>query len=179
MSAAGYEQVERLCDRLANEKIDIIYSSDLRRALVTAEVISSRHEVDIVTCPELREVSYGDCEGLTFQEISDSYPEVAESIANFDLIKLRFPGGESFEDFIERTSKFLDKLNQHAPSETMLIVAHSGPLRVLVCRLLGIDMVHWRQFRIDTASLSIMETHPRGAILSLLNDTSHLREVGE
>lgn len=179
MSDAGYRQVEKLRDRLANEKIDIIYSSDLRRALVTAEVISSRHEVDIVTCPELREVNYGDCEGLTFQEINDLYPEVAESIANFDLIKLKFPGGESFEEFIERTSKFLDKLNQHAPSETMLIVAHSGPLRVLVCRLLGIEMVHWRQFRIDTASLSIMETHPRGAILSLLNDASHLREVDE
>ncbi len=177
MSTDGYRQVERLRDRLANEKIDAIYSSDLKRALVTAEVISSGHKVDIVTCPELREMNYGNAEGLTFEEISRLYPEVAELITNFSL-RLKFPGGESFEGFIERTIKFLNRLEKHAPSETILIVSHSGPLRVLVCNLLGIDQSHWRQFRIDNASLSIMGTYPQRAIISLLNDTSHLREVG-
>jgi len=173
MSTAGYSQVERLRDRLADEKIDAVYSSDLRRALVTAEVISSRHKVDIVTCSELREMNYGSAEGLTFQEIGRLYPEVAELCINFSL-RLEFPDGENFEGFIERTIKFLDKLNKHAPSETILIVSHSGPLKVLVCYLLGIDQSHWWQIRLDNASLSIVETYPRGAIISLLNDTSHL-----
>ena len=176
MSTNGYRQVEMLGDRLVNEKIDAVSSSDLRRALVTAEVISSGHKVNIVTCPELREMNYGDAEGLTFQEISHLYPKVAESVANFSL-RLEFPGGESFERFIKRTSKFLDRLERYEPSGTMLIVSHSGPLKVLVCRLLGIDQSHWRQIRIDNASLSIVETYPRGVILSLLNDTSHLREA--
>ena len=57
MNADGYGQVERLRDRLANEQIDAIYSSDLKRALVTAEVISAGRKVDIVTCPELREMN--------------------------------------------------------------------------------------------------------------------------
>ncbi len=174
LSADGYRQAERLRERLASERIDTIYSSDLRRALVTAEVISSGHKADIVACPELREVNYGDAEGLTFQEISRLYPNVAELIANFNP-QLEFPCGESFEGFIERTSKFLDKLTEHTQSEALLIVAHSGPLRVLVCRLLGIDQGHWRQIRIDNASLSIIETYPQGAILNLLNDTSHLK----
>ncbi len=174
MNADGYRQVERLRDRLANEKIDAIYSSDLKRALVTAEVISSGRKVDIVTCPELREMNYGNAEGLPFQEISRLYPEVAELIANFSL-QLKFPGGESLEGFIARTSEFLDRLQKHAPSETILIVSHSGPLRVLVCRLLGIDQSHWRQIRLDNASMSIVETYPRGAIISLLNDTAHLK----
>ena len=178
MSDAGYRQVEKLRDRLANEKIDIIYSSDLRRALVTAEVISSRHNVDIITYSELREINYGDAEGLTFQEISSRYPEVAELVTNFSL-QLKFPGGESFEGFIERTSKFLDKLKRHTPSQTMLIVSHGGPLRVLICRLLEIDLGHWRQIRLDNASLSRVETYPQGAIVSLLNDTAHLRGVDE
>ncbi len=178
LSTTGYRQVERLHDRLVDDKIDAVYSSDLRRALVTAEIISSGHKVDIVTCPELREVNYGNVEGLTFEEISRLYPEVAESLTNFSL-RLKFPGGESFEGFIERTSKFLDKLKSHTPSQTILIASHGGPLRVLVCRLLGIDLGHWRQIRLDNASLSIMETSPRGAIISLLNDTSHLRGVDE
>ena len=70
MTAAGYRQVERLRDRLKDEKIDLVYSSDLRRALVTAEIILAGRKVDIVACPELREVNYGACEGLTFDEIS-------------------------------------------------------------------------------------------------------------
>ncbi len=177
MSTDGYSQVERLRDRLVNEKIDAVYSSDLKRALVTAGVISSGHNVDIVPCPELREVNYGNAEGLTFQEISSRYPDVAELITNFNL-RLKFPGGEGFEGFIERVIEFLDRLNKHAPSETILIVSHSGPLRTLVCHLLGIDQDHWWQIRCDNASLSIVDTYPRGAILTLLNDTSHLREVG-
>ncbi len=173
LSTAGYRQVERLRERLVDDKIDAVYSSDLSRALVTAEVISSEHKVDIVTCPELREVNYGNVEGLTFEEISRLYPEVAESLTNFSL-RLKFPGGEDFEAFIERASKFLDKLKRHTPSQTILIVSHSGPLRVLVCRLLGIDVGHWRQIRLDNASLSIVETYSRGAVVSLLNDTAHL-----
>jgi len=173
LSTAGYRQVERLRDRLANEKIDAIYSSDLRRALVTAEAVSSGHNVEIVTCSELREINYGELEGLTFEEISRRYPEVAELVTNFSH-RLRFPGGESFEELVERASKFLDKLKRHTPSQTILVVSHSGPLRVLVCHLLGIDLSHWRQIRLDNASLSIVETYPQRAILSLLNDVSHL-----
>ncbi len=174
MSAAGYGQVEKLRGRLVNEKIDAIYSSDFRRALVTAELISAGRNIDIVACSELREANYGEVEGLTFEEIKRLYPSVAESITNFSL-RLRFPGGESFEEFVERTSKFLDRLNKHTPSETILVVSHNGPLRVLVWRLLGIDQKHWWQIRIDNASLSIVDTYPRGAIVSVLNDTSHLR----
>jgi len=177
MNAAGYEQVEKLRDRLAGEKIDAVYSSDLKRAVATAEVICSGRQVDIITCPELREMNYGDAEGLTFQEINSRYPEMAKLIINFNL-RLEFPGGESFEGFIERTIKFLDRLNAHAPSATILVAGHSGPLRVLVCFLLGIDQDHWWQIRCDNASLSIVDTYPRGAIISLLNGTSHLREVG-
>jgi len=173
----GHKQVERLHDRLASEKIDAVYSSDLKRALVTAEVISSGRELDIVPCPELREMNYGKAEGLTFQEISDLYPEVAQLIANFNL-QLAFPDGEGFEAFMDRVDTFLDRVNEHEPSETMLIVSHSGPLRTLVCSLLGIDRGCWWQIRFDNASLSIVDTYPRGAIISLLNDTSHLREVG-
>lgn len=174
MSAAGCRQVERLRDRLVDNKIDAVYSSDLRRASVTAEVISFGHKVDIVACPELREVNCGNVEGLTFEEISRLYPDVAESLINFSL-RLRFPGGEGFEEFIARTSKFLDKLKRHTPSQTILIVSHSGPLRVLICHLLGMDLKHWRQISLDNASLSIVETYSQGVILSRLNDTAHLR----
>jgi len=159
---------------LAGEKIDVVYSSDLKRAMATAEGITAGRNVDIIPCPELREINYGGCEGLSFKEISECYPDVAEKCINFTL-QLEFPEGESFEGFIERASKFLDKLEEHDQSQTILIVSHSGPLKVLVCRLLGIGLEHWWQVRIDNASLSIVDTYPRGAIISLLNDVLHLK----
>ena len=91
--------------------------------------------------------------------------------------KLKYPGGDSFVEFSKRVSKFLSRLEQHTAEETILIVAHSGVLRVLLCRLLNMDLGHLWQFPLDLASLSILETNQQGAILSLLNDVSHLARV--
>ena len=173
LSATGIRQAQRLRDRLATQKIDAIYTSNLQRASVTAEIIATNHQVDIETCPELREINFGKIEGLTFKEISRLYPEVTRLWSTWSLA-LKYPGGESVTELNNRVSKFLERLEKHTPEETILIVAHSAPLRLLICHLLGIDMRHWRQFRLDLASLSILETYPQGAILNLLNDVSHL-----
>ena len=176
MSPVGCRQAESLRDRLAEQRIDAVYSSDLKRALNTAEIISAGREIEVITCPELREMNYGYAEGLTFDQISELYPDVAELCLNFSLL-LKFPGGEGFEEFIERTIKFVDRLKEHALEETVLVVSHNGPLRVLVCHFLGIDQQHWEQIRISNASLSIVETYPQRVVLSLMNDTSHLTGV--
>jgi len=173
LSAAGLGQAEKLRHCLAAEKIDAIYSSDLSRASVTAETIASGRQLEVITCAELREINFGKLEGLTFKEISQLYPEVTKLWLNWSFT-LKFPGGESVDELNTRVSKFLGKLEKHAWKETILIVAHSAPLRLLVCHLLGIELQHWRQFRLDLASLSILDTYPKGAILSRLNDVSHL-----
>ena len=174
LSADGIRQAERLRDRLAEQKIDAIYTSNLSRAVVTAEIIASKHQLDIITCPELVEINFGHAEGLTFEEISQLYPELAKSMADRS-IRPRFPGGESLDELNDRVIKFLPRLEKHAPEETVLIVAHAGILRLLICNLLGIEQQHWRQMRTDLGSLSILDTYPQGAILSLLNDISHLK----
>ncbi len=173
LSAVGLRQAERLSDRLATERIDAIYTSYLQRALVTAKVIASKHQANVITCPELNEVNFGKIEGLTFDEVSQLYPEVAKLWVSRSL-SLEFPEGENFDKLNNRVSKFLSRLDKHAPEETILIVAHAGPLRLLVCHLLGLELRHWRQFRLDLASLSIVETYSQGVILNLLNDVSHL-----
>lgn len=173
MTSGGYRQVERLRDRLAAEKIDAVYSSDLKRALVTTEILTKNRDMEIVRCPELREIDYGEVEGLTFEQIGRQFPAVAELIRKFDL-QIQFPGGEGFGEFTARVGKFTDRLEKHAPSETILVTAHSGSIRTLVCHLLGMGLKHWRQIRIDNASLTIIDTYAGSAIISLLNYTSYL-----
>jgi alpha-ribazole phosphatase len=178
LSTAGRRQAERLRDYLSDEKIDAVYSSDLKRTTEMAEIILAGREINIDTSPELRECDYGSCEGLTFGEINSRYPDVAEMCINFTL-DLAFPEGECFTDFFERTSSFIERLEDHERSETILISSHSGPIKILLCRLLGIGDDHWWQLRISNSSLSIMETSPRGAVLTRLNDISFLSGLDE
>ena len=175
LSADGLRQAERLRDRLAGEKIDAVYSSDLKRALVAAETIASRHQLDVIPCAELREIDFGNIEGLTYEEISQLYPEFFTKFWIQRVPNLGFPGGEGIGEFNSRVSKFTGRLKEHAAEETILIVAHRGSLSILICQLLDIELEFRRQFRLDLASLSIVETYPQGAIVSLLNGTAHLR----
>jgi alpha-ribazole phosphatase len=172
LSLDGIRQAEKLRDRLVRQKFHAAYSSRLSRARATAEIISGG-SLDITSLAELDEINFGWVEGLTFEEIKKRHPEMAETMGNWK-IRQKFPGGESLDELNDRLQKFLERLQKHQPEETVLIVAHAGTLRVLICNLLGIGLEHWRQMQIDLASLSIVETYPQGAILSLLNDVSHL-----
>jgi len=172
LSYYGTSQVEQLRDRLAQENIDAVYSSDLCRALKTAEIIVSRHKLAVTACHELREIDFGSVEGLAFREINQRHPELRSWLSH-DL-NFRFPDGESVFELNDRVIRFLCRLEEHAQGETILVVAHSGVLRLLICNVLGIELRHWRQIRLDLASLSILQTYPEVAILSLLNDVSHL-----
>jgi len=176
LDVLGLKQAERLCERLAEEKIDVIYSSSLKRALVTAEIIAAKHQLKVITCTELCEFNYGKIEGLTHKEISQLYPEFYKSMMQKNT-NLKFPGGESVYQLNNRVSQFLDRLKKHTPEQTILVVAHFGLLRILLCRLFGIGIKRRWQFHFELASLSILETNQQGAMLSLLNDVSHLAQL--
>jgi alpha-ribazole phosphatase len=173
LSDTGIRQAEQLRDRLSRIKIDTVYASTLLRAAETAEIVASRHKVKVVALKELCECSFGYVEGLTFREISQKYPELAGELASGKAVS--FPGGENLEQLNQRVQRFLEKLKTHKPESKIAIIAHGGPLRLLICNLLGLGIEHWLQLRIDHASLSIVETYPQGNILNLLNDTSHLK----
>lgn len=174
LSESGIRQAEYLRDRLAKEKINAVYTSDMSRTRATAEIISAKHDLTVHARAELNELNFGWVEGLTFDEICKLHPKLAEELSNMDA-RPSFPGGESLDELNSRLQKFLERLEKHKPKETILIVAHAGTLRLMICNLLGIDLECWRKIRVDLASLSIMDTYPSGAILSLLNDASHLK----
>ncbi len=176
LTEKGRLQVEKLRERLLEEKVDAVYCSDLIRAQRTAEIALSGRNLHIVTCPELREISYGEIEGLGFNEIKTRFPEVAKQLSKSEM-ELSFPGGETFPQFVDRVTTFTERLKKHADADSVLVVAHGGPLRALLCSMLGIGQGCWWQLSVDNASLSILQTYSRGAVLSLLNETHHLRDI--
>ena len=175
LSDAGIKQSEQLRDRLAKEKITAIYSSTLKRARVTAEIIASRHGLNVQPCAELNECNFGYMEGLTFAEIKNLHPELAETLNGFDTV-VQFPGGENFSDLDKRVKSFLKRIAELKDKDTAVIVAHGGPLLLIICHLLGIGVKHWRKIRLELASISILDTYPEGIILSSLNDVCHLKK---
>ena len=174
LGTAGLRQAEQLRNRLAGEMLSAVYSSELKRAATTAGIISSAR-LPVTVCSELREIHFGEIEGLTFAEVAENFPEVARMWIQRSP-QMAYPGGESLEQLDNRIAEFIARLGRHDVDETVLVVAHAGVLRTLICQLLELDLKHRWNLRIDLASLSIVETYPEGAILSLLNDTSHLRE---
>jgi alpha-ribazole phosphatase len=176
LNAQGRKQAENLRRYLAGEKIDAAYCSDLKRASLTARIVLDERPIHALEMPELREIDYGEVDGMTFDEIKSCYPALAQQCVTWSL-ELDFPGGENIEQFSKRISSFLDKLNKHGQKDTILIVSHGGALRFMTCALLGLDLKHWRQLRIDLASVTIVETYPDIAILNCLNDTSYLKEL--
>ncbi len=172
LSAIGLRQAERLRDRLDSQRIDAVYSSDLKRALLTAQIITSKRDLTVIHCRELREIDFGELEGVTHDKMQRHYPNWVDMSPD-----VSFPGGESLNQLISRIKLFVSRLVEHSVDKTILVVAHGGALRVLVCILLGIDIEHrWWQIHLDSSSLTVVEGYPGQVILSLLNDTCHLED---
>ncbi|TFG46150.1 MAG: histidine phosphatase family protein [Dehalococcoidia bacterium] len=175
LSAEGYRQAKTLRQRFAGEHLDAIYSSTLIRGIRTAEAIASEHDIEIIRCPEVNEVDFGLIECITFEEACELYPEVTE-LWRQNSTELCFPEGEKFVDFQKRSVQFLERLKNHKDDETVMLVGHGGPFRLMLCHLLDLPMRHYWQFIFARASVSIVNIYSHGAILERLNDVSHLQK---
>jgi len=172
LSREGIDQAERLKARLAREKIAAVYSSDLIRTRRTAEIISSARNLKVSLNPELRELNFGAMEGKSYLEIRGLYPSLStEWFAGPDFA---LPGEESLKDLEKRLKTFLNLVVKSRTDENVLLVSHKGAIRVLVCVLIGLPTQDYWKIAMDHASLTIVDIYPEGAILQLLNDTSHL-----
>jgi alpha-ribazole phosphatase len=170
LNETGRKQAQALAERLAAEQFDAIYSSDLQRAAETANIIC---ESQIHADTRLREVSFGDWEGLTYDEIKAKHPETLAAW-EADIFKNAPPNGETLEGLAARVQSMLDELREKHQDQRILIVAHGGVLQTLICLALKLPPTMYWQFHLSTASLSEVAFYPAGAILNSLNDTSHL-----
>ena len=175
LSDEGREQVRRLRDRLRQVEFQYCYSSALARAKESAAILLQGRECPVYADPDLNEMSYGRWEGLTRQEIRARYPEAWDAFLA-DREKQAPPGGESAADLERRIRALAGSLRTHLADGdvSILVAAHGGSLRTLIACYLDLASRDARRLRLDNASLSIVELYADDAIVSLLNDTSHL-----
>lgn len=156
LSARGRAQAEALARWLAGERLAAIYSSPLRRALETARTVAAPHRLPVETVADLAEMDFGLWDGLSYQEIEAREPErLAHWLA--DPVAVAPPEGESLAEMGQRVINAFEAIVTRHPGETMTIVTHGGPARVILCQGLGLPLAaHWRLHQ-DLAAVSRLE----------------------
>ena len=134
INAKGISQAEELRDAFREIHIDKIYSSDLTRALHTAQIIADGRPVEIM--PDLREMAYGIWENRTWESMTEADRELLKKW-RFDWLDLEIPEGESFMGFYHRVTSGLDQIIQENKGKHVLVVSHNGALSAMHCHLTG------------------------------------------
>lgn len=144
MTARGSAQAERLGGWAATVDIAAVFSSGSSRARDTAAQAAAAIGVSVQVDPRFGEVGFGDGEGLTRGEMAARFPEALRAFLGRPA-SAPLPGGEPGTHAIERFVGGLDEVAALHPTESVLVVTHSTVLRLVLCRLLGIDPDTYRQ----------------------------------
>ncbi|HWP24101.1 MAG TPA: histidine phosphatase family protein [Candidatus Binatia bacterium] len=163
LSALGVRQAERLARRLRRENIHAFYSSGLRRARQTAELISRPHRLPILIEDGVRELDHGELEGLTFDDIKQSYGEFLTRWRS-EPAAVRVPGGECLGEVAERAWNGLTQIvRRHPEAERIVVVSHNFPILGIVCRVTGTHLNDYRKFHLDPGSVTRLRYDGNGS----------------
>ena len=176
LDEVGIKQAEAAAARIAEWQVLAVYSSPLRRALTTAEILAHPLGLEVKLLPGIIDIDYGEWQGLSPAEAAAKdgglYSKWLESPH-----KVKFPGGESLAEVRERAASAVDGLIAQHPKETVVLVSHKVVCQILILSLLGLDNSHFWQITQDVCAVNLFEV--RGGVPSALslNDTCHLKGV--
>lgn len=174
LSDEGIRQAQRLAARLSGQPITAVYSSPLRRAQRTAEMIALPHGLTVQTMADLGEIRMGQWEGLFAADIQDRFPELWKTWRS-DPSTIQMPGGESLTQVADRAMKALDHILQDNQGRQVVAVTHDVIARIIVARSLNVGTSIYRRLEVANASLTTVEFFNGTCRLRCLNDTAHLR----
>ncbi|MCY3732694.1 MAG: histidine phosphatase family protein [Chloroflexi bacterium] len=180
LNQRGRSQASLLGTRLAETSFSAIYASDLSRTMETARLVAAQGSPAIIPVRELREIDYGQWEGLTFAEVEARDPEGFADRMMRQSVDFAPPGGEDPRQCTARVRPFHDRVRaHHASGENVLVIGHGGSLLALLTCLLGMPVEYLLRFRLNQTGLSIVRTFSEAGVLELWNDTSHLPPEGK
>ena len=173
LTEKGVEQAMLVAQRLADENVSAVYASDLCRALKTAECIAEKHNLPVTSIPGLREINFGEWEGLTFEGINSQWTDTMAAVFTHPD-EAQIPGGETFRAVKERATLALEKLVAAHPNQTIVVVSHGGTIRTLLCSVLNIHLNYLWNIKQDNTAVNMLEYYEEQVQVSLVNDVHHL-----
>ena len=145
LTEQGRQEALSVRDMLAGRGFDLVFSSPMQRARMTAQLAGFEAEVD----PDLSEWDYGDLEGLTTTQVRERHP-------GWTVWKGPWPGGEDDISVASRADRFLERVRALGPGRSALVFAHGHILRVLTARWTGCPPAYGRLFSLGTATVSVL-----------------------
>ena len=171
----GIEQAKEVAERLCKEDIDLIYSSDLKRAYETAEIIGDKLDLEVDILCGIRELNFGTWEGLDTETIEAEHNDHYKQWRT-EPHKITFVDGEDLLTVQKRALKDIDKVRKENPDKNILLVSHGTAIKTIILGLLDIDISKYNKMTVGNVSVSIIEFREFSPVLKLFNDVNHLRE---
>jgi probable phosphoglycerate mutase len=178
LTSQGIAEADAVAQRLAAAwKPSIVYTSPLSRCVLTGEAVAKACNVDAQTLDGLNDIDYGDWQFRSFDEIQKLYPSLfAAWFATPHLF--RFPGGESLQDLVARTSDAVRFITAHHPEDTVVLVGHDSVNRALLLQLLDQPLsAYWRLAQ-HPCCINEIDVAKGEIRVVRLNETAHLNEIG-
>lgn len=174
LSEEGIKQAELLKNRLKGD-FDFIYTSPLSRALETANILAAGTNKEVTIADEIREINFGEWEGLTLREISEKYPEIFKAWRADKKESYICGGDSSIHNAASRATKcILDIVSKHK-GEKIVIVAHGGIIKAGLIGLFDWDMTMYHKIALGNTCINTIAFNDNlKPVLVGLNDTNHL-----
>jgi broad specificity phosphatase PhoE len=163
----GCAQAEALVERLADEDVAAVYSSPLVRALDTALPLARKLGVEPVIVPDLREIDFGELEGLTHAELEERYAGYLPWTE--DPAGVVFPGGESVVEVQRRALSAAREIVAAHPDETVVAVSHGVTLRMVLADALRMPLDAIFRLELSHCGISVVDWFGDRALVRSVN----------
>lgn len=173
ISEEGKEQIDKITNYLKDFDIDKIYTTTSSRTKDTVKKLSELKSIEIIEKESLKEISFGDFEGLTFDEIKDKYPKEFQNMIEKGY-EYKYPNGESLIDSYNRVCIELDNIISNNDDRTILICSHGGTIRNIITYLISNSYKYHWNFKIDNGSVTILEIQNGFTVITAMNNTSFI-----
>jgi broad specificity phosphatase PhoE len=177
LSAYGKKEAGLVAKRFKDLSFDAVYTSPLRRAYQTAEIVVGK-KTPIVRVEGLNEICLGEWEGRTLRAIRKEYGDMFDRWA-VSPTEISIPGGEDFKTFLRRVKKTLQRIESSHEGSNVLVVCHGGVISTYATVVLDLPPDDVWCLTVKNASLTIVEVGPELHKLITFNDISHLMSLKE
>ena len=168
LTEKGINQAKEAYEKLKSYDFELVFSSDLRRAYNTAEIINSDKRLKINRVPELREINFGEFEGHTFDEIMSKDDKFKKGYFH-DNWSYRFPNGESLEEMNHRIITAYRNILKENNDKNILMVLHAGVIRGILANEISDNYKSYWKYDIENCGITRIKYYNDMAILKEMN----------
>lgn len=173
VSEIGKKQIDKLTTYLEKVDIDKIYTTTSSRTKDTVQKIANLKKINIIQKEALKEISFGHFEGITFEKIKKNHPKEFQDMIDKGY-EYKYPDGESLIDSYKRVANEISEIIFDNKDKTILICSHGGTIRNIITYLISNSYEYHWNFKIDNASVTILEVENGFTVVNTMNNTSFI-----